>query len=155
MDGTAGNVQIAYKSYLNRISSLCKDGELREAVELLIWNYEISQLDLMYTENSFSAAFTREFIAKNDYVDTKSVVFYSEFNDQTKLRLEIRIGFDEEAWVCFCEMHEIELVVDNFVIPISLKVSGALQWIRLGKAVHGCAIKMGRGARIDVAGKCV
>ncbi|KAG6589885.1 ABC transporter G family member 36, partial [Cucurbita argyrosperma subsp. sororia] len=155
MDGIAGNVQISCKSDLNRISSLCKDGELREAVESLIWNYEISHLDLMYTENSFSAAFTREFIAKNDYVGTKLVVFYSEFDDQTKLGIEIRIGFHEEASVCSCEMHEIELVVDNFVIPISLKVSGVLQWIPLGKAVHGCAIKMGRGGRIDIAGKCV
>lgn len=194
----AGNIQISYKSYLNQISSLCKEGDLRVAVDLVA-DMELENITIgpdVYGELLQGCVYERalsvgqqihgrilkngEFIAKNEYIETKLVIFYSkcdeaeiayrlfrklqvqnEFSWAAIIGLKCRIGFNEEALVCFCEMHENGLFLDNFVIPIALKASGALQWIGFGKAVHGYAVKMGLGGCIYVAsslldmyGKC-
>lgn len=198
LNQTAGNVQISYKSYLNQISSLCKEGHLREAVDLVA-DMELENITIgpdVYGELLQGCVYERalslgqqihgrilkngEYIAKNEYIETKLVIFYSKCDESEianrlfgKLRvqnefswaaimgLKSRIGFNEEALVCFCEMHENGLFLDNFVIPIALKASGALQWIGFGKAVQGYVVKMGLGGCIYVAsslldmyGKC-
>lgn len=194
----AGNNRISYKSCLNRISSLCKEGDLRVAVDLVA-DMELENISIgpdVYGELLQGCVYERalslgqqihgrilksgEFIAKNEYVETKLVIFYSkcdeseianrlfrnlrlrnEFSWAAIMGLKCRIGYNEEALLCFCEMHENGLLLDNFVIPIALKASGALQWIGFGKAVHGYAVKMDLGkciyvasSLLDMYGKC-
>lgn len=198
LNESAGNFQISYKSYLNRISSLCKEGDLRAAVDL-VSNLELQGITIgpdVYGELLQGCVYERalslgqqihgrilkngEFIAKNEYIETKLVIFYSKCDESEianrlfrKLRvqnefswaaimgLKCRIGFNEEALLCCCEMHENGLFLDNFVIPIALKAAGSLQWIGFGKAIHGYAVKMDLGGCIFVAsslldmyGKC-
>lgn len=151
LNQTAGNVQISYKSYLNQISSLCKEGHLREAVDLVA-DMELENITIgpdVYGELLQGCVYERalslgqqihgrilkngEYIAKNEYIETKLVIFYSKCDESEianrlfgKLRvqnefswaaimgLKSRIGFNEEALVCFCEMHENGLFLDMY-----------------------------------------
>ncbi|KAA0043370.1 hypothetical protein IC582_004044 [Cucumis melo] len=194
----AGNVQISYKSYLNQISSLCKQGHLPEALDL-VTDLELADITIgpdVYGELLQGCVYERalslgqqihgrilkngEYIAKNEYIETKLVIFYSkcdesetanrlfdklqvqnEFSWAAIMGLKSRMRFNEEALMGFREMHEYGLILDNFVIPIALKASGALRWIGFGKSVHGYVVKMGLGVCIYVAsslldmyGKC-
>lgn len=72
------------------------------------------------------------------------------------------MGRSEEALLGYVEMQENGFGPDNFVVPIALKACGALQWIRLGKGVHGYAVKMMNfdgcvyvaTSLVDMYGKC-
>ncbi|KAM6584485.1 hypothetical protein CsatB_011487 [Cannabis sativa] len=77
--------------------------------------------------------------------------------------MNCRMGFCEEALLGLLEMLDSGHFPDNFVVPNALKACGALQWIGMGKGIHGYAIKMGYGngicvfvssSLVDMYGKC-
>lgn len=121
-----------------------------------------------------------ESLAKNDYVDTKLVIFYSKcdaleaanvlFNGVLErnvyswaaiIGLYCRLGYCDEALLGFCEMLKDGVLGDNFVLPNVLKACGALMLIGFGKGVHGYVVKFGfedcvfvASSLVDMYGKC-
>lgn len=199
--GDADNGQsrrLAYKSYLNRISVLSKDGRLLEARNLLT-EMELARLQIgpeIYAEFLQGCVYERalplgrqihgriikngEFFSRNEYVETKLLVFYSKcdaldvsgvlfsglrvknvFSWAAIIGLYCRKGLYEDTLRGYCEMLESDLVADNFVIPNVFKACGALMAIEYGRAVHGYALKMGldgcvfvASSMMDMYGKC-
>lgn len=121
-----------------------------------------------------------ESFAKNEYVETKLVIFYAKcsvfeataglfgrsrkqnvFSWAAIIGMSCRMGFSEKALLGFCEMQENGILADNFVVPNVLKACGALQLVGFGKGVHGYVLKMGFGdcvfvasSLVDMYGKC-
>lgn len=121
-----------------------------------------------------------EFIARNEYIETKLVIFYAKcdvycvasrmfrvvseknvFSWAAIIGLNCRMGFCEEALLGFREMMESGFLPDNFVVPNALKACGALRWFARGKGVHGYVLKMGfawcvfvASSLVDMYGKC-
>lgn len=121
-----------------------------------------------------------ESFARNEYVETKLVVFYAkcshfeataclffrikkqnEFSWAAIIGMNCRMGFSERALFGFCEMQENGILADNFVVPNVLKACGALQLVGFGKGVHGYVLKMGfaecvfvASSLVDMYGKC-
>lgn len=121
-----------------------------------------------------------ESFARNEYVETKLVVFYAkcslfeataclfcrirkqnEFSWAAIIGMNCRMGFSERALFGFCEMQENGILADNFVVPNVLKACGALQFVGFGKGVHGYVLKMGfaecvfvASSLVDMYGKC-
>nr|AKH05158.1 chlororespiratory reduction 21 [Hypseocharis bilobata] len=189
---------VVYKSYLHQITSLCKDGKIQEAVDLLT---EMESRDLrigpqiygeilqgcvweraFFTGQQIHARIIKngDFCTRNEYVETKLVVFYAKcdardvanslfrrlsvqnvFSWAAIIGLHCRLGSYEESLLGFCEMQEIGVFPDNFVIPNALKACGALQLIGFGKGVHGYVVKVGLdgcvfvgSSLVDMYGKC-
>lgn len=99
--------------------------------------------------------------ARNEYIETKLVIFYAKcdvwevanllfrrlekqnvFSWAAIIGLQSRMGFHEDALLNYCVMQENGLLPDNFVVPNALKACGALQWVRIGKGIHGYVAKM-------------
>ncbi|KAL5572734.1 hypothetical protein UlMin_022331 [Ulmus minor] len=121
-----------------------------------------------------------EILAGNEFIETKLVIFYAKcsafevanrlfrtvsvknvFSWAAIIGLNCRLGFCEEALMGFHEMLEDGFLPDNFVVPNVLKACGALQWMGIGKGVHGYVLKMGFGecvfvtsSLVDMYGKC-
>ncbi|PRQ46491.1 putative tetratricopeptide-like helical domain-containing protein [Rosa chinensis] len=121
-----------------------------------------------------------ELFSTNEYIETKLVIFYAKCDDgkasnrlfrRVRLKnvyswaaivgLNCRLGFYKDALLGFMEMHEDGLFPDNFVVPNVLKACGAMEWIGVGKAVHGYVVKMGcngcvfvASSLVDMYGKC-
>ena len=121
-----------------------------------------------------------DFFARNEYIETKLVIFYSNcgvlevgsrlfrrlrvqnvFSWAAIIGLHCRIGDCEEALLSLHEMHESGVLPDNFVAPIALKACGALRWIGFGKGVHAYVAKLGldrcvfvASSLVDMYGKC-
>lgn len=187
-----------YKSYFHQISSLSKEKQIREAVDLLTEmkcrNFQIGpeiygellqgcvyKRD-MYTGQQIHARILKngDFFARNEYVETKLVVFYAKcdaldvasrlfcrlrvknvFSWAAIIGLNCRVGLGEKALIGFVEMQEDGVSPDNFVLPNVLKACGALGWIGFGRAVHGYVLKVGfdgcvfvASSLIDMYGKC-
>nr|AKH05159.1 chlororespiratory reduction 21 [Monsonia marlothii] len=189
---------VVRKSYLHQIASLCKNGQLGEAVGLFTAmeseNFrigpgiygELLQGCLLerafFTGQQVHARILKsgESIARNEFVETKLVIFYAKCNApetaiQLFRRLEAqnvfswaaiigllsRMDSNEEALLGFCQMQKNGFLPDNFVIPNALKACGALQLIGFGKGVHGYVHKMGfdgcvfvGSSLVDMYGKC-
>ena len=198
LQGKDENRRSLYKSYFHHISSLCKDGHLQESVHLLSeMEFEDFQIGpeiygellqgciyerALHTGQQIHARILKngDFFAKNEYVETKLVVFYAKcdfpevavrlfhrlrvrnvFSWAAIVGLQCRMGFSEDALLGFIEMQENGVFPDNFVLPNVLKACGSLQLIGLGKGVHGYVLKMGFGAcvfvsssLVDMYGKC-
>ncbi|KAH0970413.1 hypothetical protein GBA52_022569 [Prunus armeniaca] len=118
--------------------------------------------------------------AINEYIQTKLVIFYAKcdvpeasnrlfrrvrlknvFSWAAVIGLNCRMGFYQEALLGFREMQENGLLPDNFVVPNVLKACGALEWIGIGKGVHGYVVKLGcsgcvfvASSLVDMYGKC-
>ncbi|KDO80388.1 hypothetical protein CISIN_1g035503mg [Citrus sinensis] len=187
-----------YKSYFHQISSLSKEKQIREAVDLLTEmkcrNFQIGpeiygellqgcvyKRD-MYTGQQIHARILKngDFFARNEYVETKLVVFYAKcdaldvasrlfcrlrvknvFSWAAIIGLNCRVGLSEKALIGFVEMQEDGVSPDNFVLPNVLKACGALGWVGFGRAVHGYVLKVGfdgcvfvASSLIDMYGKC-
>ncbi|PON39692.1 Tetratricopeptide-like helical domain containing protein [Parasponia andersonii] len=194
----AKNSRTLYSSYSDQISSLCKQGQIQEAVDLLT-EMELKNVQVqpeIYGELLQGCVYCRdlstgqqihariikngEFLAGNEYIETKLVIFYSKcdvysvanrmfgvvssknvFSWAAIIGLNCRMGFCEEALLGFLEMLEYGFFPDNFVVPNALKACGALQWIGFGKGVHGYVLKLGYGecvfvssSLVDMYGKC-
>ncbi|XP_062090681.1 pentatricopeptide repeat-containing protein At5g55740, chloroplastic [Humulus lupulus] len=190
--------QIFYKSHFHQISSLCKQGQIQEAVDLFT-KMELDNLQVqpeIYGELLQGCVYGRdlstgqqihsriikngEFLAGNEYIETKLVIFYSKcdaysvasrmfrmvnsknvFSWAAIIGMNCRMGFCEEALLGLLEMLDSGHLPDNFVVPNALKACGALQWIGVGKGVHGYAVKMGysgcvfvTSSLVDMYGKC-
>lgn len=180
------------------MSSLCKQGQIQEAVDLFT-EMELKDVQIgpeIYSELLQGCVYERdlstgqqihariiksgEWLARNEYVETKLVIFYAKcnlsevstslfrkasiknvFSWAAIIGLNCRVGFHEEALLGLCEMLEGGLLPDNFIVPNALKACGALQWIGFGKGVQGYVIKMGFGgcvyvasSLVDMYGKC-
>ncbi|XP_076957011.1 pentatricopeptide repeat-containing protein At5g55740, chloroplastic [Bidens hawaiensis] len=192
--------QILYNSYSKHISLLSKQGKLQEAINTLIeldsQSFEIGANiygDLLqgcvYNRNlSLGKQIHSKIIkkgeplVKNEYVETKLVVFYAKcdqlldglllfrrlvdknvFSWAAVIGVYCRLGFLENGLLGFCEMVESGFVGDSFVIPNVLKACGGLGWLKFGRGVHGYVIKMGFGlgecvfvasSLVDMYGKC-
>ncbi|KAM0934949.1 putative tetratricopeptide-like helical domain superfamily [Dioscorea sansibarensis] len=120
------------------------------------------------------------FFSENEYLVTKLLVFYAKcdcsmeaggffgrlrrpnvFSWAAMIGLNCRNGFHENALLGFCEMVEIGVFPDNFVLPNALKSCSALQLAGLGRGIHGYAMKIGFGecvyvlsSLVDFYGKC-
>lgn len=120
------------------------------------------------------------FFSENEYLVTKLLVFYAKCNCSTEagdlfgrlrrpnvfswaamIGLNCRNGFHENALLGFCEMVEIGVFPDNFVVPNALKSCSALQLVGIGRGIHGYAMKIGFGecvyvlsSLVDFYGKC-
>ncbi|XP_024023107.1 pentatricopeptide repeat-containing protein At5g55740, chloroplastic [Morus notabilis] len=185
-------------SYFRQISSLCKQGQVPEAVDLFtemgLRNLRIEpeiygellqgcvyERDLS-TGRQIHARIVKsgEFVARNEYIETKLVIFYAKcdvysvasrmfrmvseknvFSWAAIIGLNCRMGFCEEALLGFLEMLEFGFLPDNFVVPNALKACGALQLVGLGKGIQGYVLKMGFGecvfvasSLVDMYGKC-
>lgn len=96
LNGTARNHQSLYKTYFHTISSLCKDGKIQQAVDLLT---EMDSRNLqarpeIYGELLQGCVYERDictgqqihaqvlkngdFFARNEYIETKLVIFYAK-----------------------------------------------------------------------------
>lgn len=180
------------------MSSLCKQGQIQEAVDL-VTEMELKNLEIepeIFSELLQGCVYERalstgqqihariikngESFARNEYIETKLVIFYAKcnlfelanslfrtvsiknvFSWAAIIGLNCRMGFHEEALLGLCEMLEDEFLPDNFVVPNALKACGALRWIGLGKGVHGYVVKIGFGgcvfvasSLVDMYGKC-
>lgn len=187
-----------YKSCFHQISSLSKEKQIREAVDLLTEmkcrNFQIGpeiygellqgcvyKRD-MYTGRQIHARILKngDFFARNEYVETKLVVFYAKcdaldvasrlfcrlrvknvFSWAAIIGLNCRVGLSEKALIGFVEMQEDGVSPDNFVLPNVLKACGALGRVGFGRAVHGYVLKVGfdgcvfvASSLIDMYGKC-
>ncbi|XP_050379630.1 pentatricopeptide repeat-containing protein At5g55740, chloroplastic-like, partial [Argentina anserina] len=115
-----------------------------------------------------------EIFARNEYIETKLVIFYAKcdaakasnrlfkrvrlknvFSWAAVIGLNCRLGLYKEALLGFMEMHEDGLFPDNFVVPNVLKACGAVEWIGVGRAVHGYVVKTGCNACVFVASSLV
>ncbi|THG20005.1 pentatricopeptide repeat-containing protein At5g55740, chloroplastic [Camellia sinensis] len=194
----AKNSRTLYNSHFKEISFLCKDDRIQEAVdmftEMQLKNFQIGPE--IYGELLQGSVYERDFFmgqqihaliikngehfARNEYVETKLVIFYAKcsflevtvylfrrlrkqnvFSWAAIVGLYRRMGFSEEALLGFIEMQENCFLADNFVVPNVLKACGALQMIGFGKGVHGYVLKMGFGgcvfvasSLVDMYGKC-
>ncbi|KAL5729457.1 hypothetical protein ACHQM5_002404 [Ranunculus cassubicifolius] len=189
---------ILYKSYFHHISSLCKESRIQEALQILT-EMNLKSFPIgpeiygellqgcvyeraLFTGKQIHARILKngDFFAKNEYIETKLVVFYAKcdvlsissdlfdrvckqnvFSWAAIIGLRCRKGENKEALLGFCEMQESGFFPDNFVIPNALKACSALQMIEFGKGVHGYAIKMGyngcvfvASSLVDMYGKC-
>ncbi|KAG8639256.1 hypothetical protein MANES_14G127400v8 [Manihot esculenta] len=187
-----------HKSYVHLISSLCKQGQIQAALDLLT-QMELQSLLIgpqvygellqgcvyerdLYTGQQIHARIIKngDFFSRNEYIETKLLVFYAKcdcfeianslfgrlrvknvFSWAAITGLHCRMGFHEDALMCFCEMIDIGLSADNFVVPNALKACGALHWINFGRGVHGYALKLGldrcvfvSSSLVDMYGKC-
>lgn len=177
---------------------MCKQGQIQEAVELFtemeFKNLKIGHemygelLQVCVNERALSTGQqihariikNGECFARNEYIETKLVIFYAKcnvydvayslfrkvsiknvFSWAAIVGLNCRVGFHEEALLGFCEMLEHGFLPDNFVVPNALKACGALQCIEFGRGVHGFVVKMGFGgcvfvasSLVDMYGKC-
>ncbi|KAL4589703.1 hypothetical protein LXL04_002611 [Taraxacum kok-saghyz] len=184
--------QILYNSYFKHISSVCKEGKLQEAVNILLeldsQNFEIGanvygdllqgcvyERNLSLGKQIHSRIIKRgESLVKNEYIETKLVVFYAKcdcldvasslfrrldeknlFSWAAIIGLYCRMGFLENALLGYREMVENGFEADNFVVPNVLKACGGLSWIRFGKGVHGYVIKKGFEGCVFVASSLV
>ncbi|KAM6600819.1 hypothetical protein CsatA_020428 [Cannabis sativa] len=77
------------------------------------------------------------------------------FSWAANIGMNCRMGFCEEALLGLLEMLGSGHFPDNFVVPNALKACGALQWIAMGKGIHGYAIKMGYGICVFVSSSLV
>ncbi|CAK9154434.1 unnamed protein product [Ilex paraguariensis] len=190
--------QTLFSSYFKHISSLCKDGQIQEAVDHLS-DMEYENLPIgpqfygellqgcVYERNlllgqQFHAKIIKngECIAKNEYIETKLVIFYAKcdvfdvaihlfrrlrtqnaFSWAAITGLYSRMDLCEEALLGFCEMIENGVLADNFVVPNVLKACGSLQYLGFGKGVHGYVVKLGfedcdfvASSLVDMYGKC-
>ncbi|KAM5547810.1 pentatricopeptide repeat-containing protein [Rosa sericea] len=190
--------QTLSKFYFNQMSTLSKQSQIQEAVDLLI-HMDLKSLQIgpeIYGELLQACVYERalqtgkqihariikkgEMFSRNEYIETKLVIFYAKCDDgkasnrlfrRVRLKnvfswaaiigLNCRLGFYKEALLGFMEMHEDGLLPDNFVVPNVLKACGAIEWIGVGKAVHGYAVKMGcngcvfvASSLVDMYGKC-
>ncbi|CAN4076721.1 unnamed protein product [Withania somnifera] len=177
-----GTNNIFHKSYYNLLVSLCKETKLQEGVDLL--------KEMEYTNFYFGPEFYGEllqgpeiggdFFAKNEYIETKLVIFYAKcnlFNVSNNLYfrlrkknvfswaaiigLHCRMNLSKEASLKFIQMLENGILGDNFVLPNVLKACGALNVVEFGKCVHGHVLKLGfescvfvASSLIDIYGKC-
>lgn len=194
----ANHHQILYKSYFNQMSSLSKQTQIQEAVNLLV-EMDLENLHIgpeIYGELLQACVYERalhtgkqihariikkgEVFARNDYIETKLVIFYAKcdarkasnrlfrrvrlknvFSWAAIIGLNCRMGFYKEALLGFLEMQDNGLLPDNFVVPNVLKACGALEWIGIGKGVHGSVVKLGgsgcvfvASSLVDMYGKC-
>ncbi|XP_060191852.1 pentatricopeptide repeat-containing protein At5g55740, chloroplastic [Lycium barbarum] len=120
------------------------------------------------------------FFAKNEYIETKLVIFYAKcdvfsvsnhlfcrlrkqsvFSWAAIIGLHCRMNMSKQALWKFIEMLENGILGDNFVLPNVLKACGALNFVELGKCVHGHVLKLGfegcvfvASSLIDMYGKC-
>ncbi|KAM2193569.1 hypothetical protein ACFX1X_026489 [Malus domestica] len=190
--------QILYQSYFSRMSSLCKQGQIQQAVDLVA-EMELKNLRIgpevygellqgcvyeraLHTGRQIHAQIVKKgaIFAMNEYIETKLVIFYAKcdnpeasnslfrrvrlknvFSWAAVIGLNCRKGFYQEALLGFKEMQENGLLPDNFVLPNVLKACGGLEWIRIGKVVHGLVVKLGCGgcvfvasSLVDMYGKC-
>ncbi|KAI3790230.1 hypothetical protein L2E82_03120 [Cichorium intybus] len=190
--------QILYNSYFKHISSVCKEGKLHEAVNILLeldfQNFEIGanvygdllqgcvyERNLSLGKQIHSKIVKRgESLVKNEYIETKLVVFYAKcdcldvastlfrrvdeknvFSWAAIIGLYCRMGYLENALLGFCEMVENGFEADNFVLPNVLKACSGLSFTEFGKGVHGYVIKKGfegcvfvASSLVDMYGKC-
>lgn len=168
-----------YKSYFDDMSSLCKNGRIQNAMDLLA---EMESRDLhvgpdIYGELLQGCVYERALFlglqihahiikkgnefARNEYIETKLVIFYAKcdvsevanrmfrrsekqnvFSWAAILGMQSRMGLYREALMSYCEMQENGFLPDNFVVPNALKACGALQWVGVGKGIHGFIVKM-------------
>lgn len=186
------------KSHIKHISHQCKASQIQEALECLsnVGPNNLSNKPQIYGEILQECVYQRDFLlgqqihaniikngeslAKNDYVETKLVIFYSKcdaleaanvlFNGVLErnvyswaaiIGLYCRLGYCDEALLGFCEMLKDSVLGDNFVLPNVLKACGALMLIEFGKGVHGHVVKLGfqdcvfvASSLVDLYGKC-
>ncbi|GFY96298.1 tetratricopeptide repeat (TPR)-like superfamily protein [Actinidia rufa] len=149
------NNRILYKSYIKQISSLCKDGQIQEAVDLFTdMQSESFQIGPeIYGELLQGCVFERDLLLGQQ--------IHALIIKNGELFARNETGFSENALLGFCEMQENGFLGDNFVVPNVLKACGALQLIGFGKGVHGYVLKMGFGvcvfvasSLVDMYGKC-
>ncbi|CAL2275084.1 unnamed protein product [Prunus armeniaca] len=190
--------QILYQSYFSHMSSLCKQGQIQQAVDLFV-EMELKNLQVgpeiygellqgcvyeraLHTGKQIHARIIKKggIFAINEYIQTKLVIFYAKcdvpeasnrlfrrvrlknvFSWAAVIGLNCRMGFYQEALLGFREMQENGLLPDNFVVPNVLKACGALEWIGIGKGVHGYVVKLGcsgcvfvASSLVDMYGKC-
>ncbi|CAN4076713.1 unnamed protein product [Withania somnifera] len=193
-----GTNNILHKSYYKLLVSLCKESKLQEAVDLL---KEMEYKNFyfgpeFYGELLQGCVYDRDlklglqihatilksgdFFAKNEYIETKLVIFYAKcnlFNVSNNLffrlrkknvfswaaiiGLHCRMNLSKEALLKFIQMLENGILGDNFVLPNVLKACGALNVVEFGKCVHGHVLKLGfescvfvASSLIDMYGKC-
>ncbi|KAL8125824.1 hypothetical protein AgCh_013206 [Apium graveolens] len=186
------------KSQINHISPQCKAAQIQEALECLsnAGPNNLSNKPQIYGDILQECVYQRDFLlgqqihaniikngeslAKNDYVETKLVIFYSKcdaleaanvlFNGFSErnvyswaaiIGLYCRLHYCNEALLGFCEMLKDDVLGDNFVLPNVLKACGALMLIGFGKGVHGYVLKLGfqdcvfvGSSLLDMYGKC-
>ncbi|KAG2718628.1 hypothetical protein I3843_03G220200 [Carya illinoinensis] len=121
----AKNHQISYESYFLRISSLCKDGQLRQAVNLLS-AMELKNLQVgpeiygellqgclneraLFTGQQVHARIVKngDCFSRNEYMETKLVIFYSkcdvsEVGNRLFRRLRVQNAF---SWAAIIGLH--------------------------------------------------
>lgn len=140
----ANHHQILYKSYFNQMSSLSKQTQIQEAVNLLV-EMDLEHLHVgpeIYGELLQACVYERalhtgkqihariikegEVFARNDYIETKLVIFYAKcdarkasnrlfrrvrlknvFSWAAIIGLNCRMGFYKEALLGFLEMQEM------------------------------------------------
>ncbi|KAG4197370.1 hypothetical protein ERO13_A05G020800v2 [Gossypium hirsutum] len=96
LNGTTKNHHTLYKSYFHTISSLCKDGQIQQAVDLLteMDSKNLSVGPEIYGEILQGCVYERDlftgqqihaqvlkhgaFFARNEYIETKLVIFYAK-----------------------------------------------------------------------------
>ncbi|KAL7601419.1 hypothetical protein Lser_V15G24058 [Lactuca serriola] len=190
--------QILYNSYFKHISSVCKEGKLQDAVNIL---FELESQDFEIGANVYGdllqgCVYERnlslgkqihsrvikkgESLVKNEYIETKLVVFYAKcdcldvasslfrrldqknvFSWAAIVGLYCRMGYLQNTLLGFCAMIENGFEADNFVVPNVLKACGGLSFIEFGKGVHGHVVKKGfegcvfvASSLVDMYGKC-
>ncbi|KAJ0724265.1 putative tetratricopeptide-like helical domain superfamily [Helianthus annuus] len=190
--------QILYNSYFKHISISSKQGNLQEAVNILLeldsQHFEIGadvygdllqgcvyDRNLSLGKQIHSRIVKKgESFAKNDYIETKLVVFYAKcdqlddvnglfskvveknvFSWAAVIGVYCRMGLFEKGLLKFVEMVESGFEGDNFIIPNVLKACGGLLLVGFGKGVHGYVIKLGfedcvfvASSLVDMYGKC-
>ncbi|XP_072958800.1 pentatricopeptide repeat-containing protein At5g55740, chloroplastic-like [Typha angustifolia] len=161
LPGKVKSSQILRKSYINRISSLCKEGLLHEAFSVLT---QMEHDDLyigpeVYGELLQGCLYDRRFFQAEDLFLRQ--LKPNVFSWAAMIGMHCRLGFYGKALMVFCQMLESGIFPDNFAVPNALKASSALQWIGFGKGIHGYVWKMGFASCVyvlssleDFYGKC-
>ncbi|XP_072981497.1 pentatricopeptide repeat-containing protein At5g55740, chloroplastic-like [Typha angustifolia] len=161
LPGKVKSSQILRKSYINRISSLCKEGLLHEAFSVLT---QMEHDDLyigpeVYGELLQGCLYDRRFFQAEDLFLRQ--LKPNVFSWAAMIGMHCRLGFYGKALMDFCQMLESGIFPDNFAVPNALKASSALQWIGFGKGIHGYVWKMGfascvyvLSSLVDFYGKC-
>nr|GLL45206.1 pentatricopeptide repeat-containing protein At5g55740, chloroplastic [Ipomoea trifida] len=123
--GNGKNPEILTKSYFTHISSLCKDGQLQQAVDLLN-RMEAQELHIgpeFYGELLQGCVYRRElllgqqvhakilkngkFFAKNEFIETKLVIFYAKcdlFDVSSNLFSRLRLK-NEFSWAAMIGLY--------------------------------------------------
>ena len=187
-----------YKPHNKQISPQCKASQIQEALECLsnVGPNNLVNKPKIYGDILQECVYGRDFLlgqqihaniikkgeslAKNDYVETKLVIFYAKcdaleaanvlfkgviernvFSWAAIIGLYCRLGYCNEALLGFCAMLEDGVLGDNFVLPNVLKACGAVMLIGFGKGVHGYVVKLGfqdcvfaASSLVDMYGKC-